>query len=182
MYNIMLFLHIMGTVIMFIAVGLTITGMIGMLYSKKTETLRIWASLAVNVDGLLPFSVILILLPALYLVITAWGWHVAWINLSLGALIVMLFMGPSINLRRLKRILRVANAETAITPSTNLINTVQDRLLWISAITMTALTVAIVFLMTVKPGFTESLVTFTIAIVLGYITSILILKSASINN
>jgi len=59
---------------------------------------------------------------------------------------------------------------------------VQDRLLWISAITMTALTVAIVFLMTVKPGFIDSLVTFAIAIVLGYITSIVILKSVSTDN
>ena len=57
LYSIMLFLHIIGTVIMFIAVGLTITGM---LYSKKTETLRVWASLAVKADGLLPFSVIII--------------------------------------------------------------------------------------------------------------------------
>jgi len=62
---------------MFIAVGLTITAMIAMLYAKKTDTLRIWASLAVKVDGLLPFSVIIIFLPALYLVITAWSWHVA---------------------------------------------------------------------------------------------------------
>ena len=75
LYSIMLFLHIIGTVVMFIAVGLTITAMIAMLHSKKTETLRIWAALAVKMDGLLPFSVILIFLPALYLVITTWGWQ-----------------------------------------------------------------------------------------------------------
>lgn len=178
LYSIMLFLHIIGTVVMFIAVGLTITAMIGMLHSKKTETLRVWASLAVKADGLLPFSVIIIFFPALYLVITAWGWHVAWINLSLAALIIMLFMGPSINLRRLKAILKAVDAETTNTPSANLVNTVQDRLLWISVITMTAIAIAIVFLMTVKLAFIGSLVTFAIAVVLGYITSIFILKSA----
>lgn len=114
---------------MFIAVGLTITAMVAMLYSKKTETLRVWAALAVKVDGLLPFSVIIIFLPALYLVITTWGWHAAWINLSLAALIVMTFMGPAINLRRLKNILKAADAETASTPSATLVKTVQDRLL-----------------------------------------------------
>ena len=179
LYSIMLFLHIIGTVAMFIAVGLTITAMIGMLYSKKTETLRIWAALAVKVDGLLPFSVILIFLPALYLVITAWGWHVAWINLSIAALIVMLIMGPSINLRRLKAILKAVDAETASTPSAKLISTVQDRLLWISVITMTALSIAIVFLMTVKLAFIGSLVTFAVAIVVGYLSSTMILKKVS---
>lgn len=178
LYSIMLFLHIIGTVIMFIAVGLTITGMIRMLHSKKTETLRVWASLAVKADGLLPFSVIIIFFPALYLVITAWGWQVAWINLSLAALIVMLFMGPSINLRRLKAILKATDAETASTPSASLVKTVQNRLLWTSVITMTTLAIAIVFLMTVKLALIGSLVTFAIAIVLGYITSTLILKSA----
>ena len=178
LYSIMLFPHIIGVVGMLIAVGLTITGMLGMLYSKKTETLRVWASLAVKADGLLPLSVIIIFFPALYLVITAWGWHVAWINLSIAALIVMLFMGPSINLRRLKAILKAVDAETASTPSANLVNTVQDRLLWISVITMTTIAIAIVFLMTVKLAFIGSLVTFGIAVVLGYITSTLILKSA----
>lgn len=178
LYSIMLFLHIIGTVAMFIAVGLTITAMIGMLHSKKTETLRVWANLAVKVDGLLPFSVIIIFLPALYLVITTWGWHVAWINISLAALIVMTFMGPAINLRRLKAILKAVETETASTPSTNLVKTVQDRLLWISVITMTALAIAIVFLMTVKLAFIGSLVTFVIAIVLGLIVSALILKTA----
>ena len=51
-------------------------------------------------------------------------------------------MGPAINLRRIKAILKAANAETASTPSTNLVNTVQDRLLWTSGITMTAIATA----------------------------------------
>lgn len=182
LYSIMLFLHIIGTVVMFIAVGLTITAMVAMLYSKKTETLRVWASLAVKADGLLPLSVIIIFLPALYLVITTWGWHVAWINLSLAALILMTFMGPAINLRRLKNILNAADAETASTPSANLVKTVQDRLLWISVITMTALAVAIVFLMTVKLELLGSLVTFGVAILLGFITSTLLLKRPSMSN
>ena len=182
LYSIMLFLHIIGTVMMFIAGGLTITAMIAMLYSKKTETLRVWAALAVKVDGLLPFSVIIIFLPALYLVITTWGWHAAWINLSLAALIVMTFMGPAINLRRLKNILKAADAETASTPSATLVKTVQDRLLWISVITMTALAVAIVFLMTVKLEMLGSLVTFGVAIVAGYIASTLLLKRPSLSN
>ncbi|HWL23748.1 MAG TPA: hypothetical protein VNR38_08360 [Ureibacillus sp.] len=182
LYNVMLFLHIFGTILMFIAVGLTITAMIAMLYAKKTETLRIWASLAVKMDGLLPFSVIIIFLPALYLVITTWGWQVAWINFSLAALIVMTFMGPAINLRRLKAILMAANEESASTPSPNLIKKVQDRLLWISVITMTALAIGIVFLMTVKLALIGSLVTFAIAIAVGFISSTLILKRAASAN
>lgn len=182
LYSIMLFLHILGVIILFVAVGLTIISMIGMLNSKKTETIRIWATLAVKVDGLLPLSVIVIFFPALYLVINSWGWDVAWINLSLATLAIMLIMGPSINLRRLKQIKLAADAETSITPSTLLINTVQDRLLWISVFTMTALGLSIVFIMTVKLAFVGSLLSLATAIILGYLVSIFVLKRVATIN
>lgn len=175
----MLFLHILGTILIFIAIGLTITAMIAMLYAKKTEALRIWASLAVKADGILPLSVIIIFLPALYLVITTWGWQQAWINASLTVLIVMSLMGPAINLRRLKAILQAANEETASVPSAKLVNTVRDRLLWTSVITMSAFAIAIVFLMTVKLALIGSLITFAIVIVVGLIASTVILKNTA---
>jgi hypothetical protein len=40
LYNIILFIHVLGTVIMFAAVGITISAMMAMLYSKKVEDLR----------------------------------------------------------------------------------------------------------------------------------------------
>ena len=179
LYNVMLFFHILGTVIMFVAVGITLTAMIAMLHAKKTETLRDWSSLAVKMDGLLPSSVILILLPGLYLVFSTWGWKVAWINISLAALVIMAFMGPAINLRRLKIILTTANAETEIIPSSSLLKKVQDRTLWNSVITMTMLGIAILFLMTVKLALVGSLIVFGISIVLGIIVANIVLKGAS---
>ena len=179
LYNVMLFLHILGTLMMFVAVGITLTAMIAMLHAKKTETLRDWSSLAVKMDGLLPASVILVILPALYLVFSTWGWQVAWINLSLATLVVMSFMGPAINLRRLKGILTTANAETELIPSSNLLKKVQDRTLWNSVIIMTMLGISIVFLMTVKLALVGSLISLGISIVLGFIVSTYVLKSAS---
>ena len=179
LYNVMLFFHILGTVIMFVAVGITLTAMIAMLHAKKTETLRDWSSLAVKMDGLLPASVIVIILPALYLVFSTWGWNIAWINISLAALVVMSIMGPAINLRRLKVVLTAANTETEISPSSNLLKKVQDRTLWNSVIIMTMLAIAIVFLMTVKLALVGSLIVLAIAIIFGFIVSNIILKSAS---
>ncbi|MFZ3591337.1 DUF2269 family protein [Bacillus sp. DJP31] len=121
-YNIVLFLHILGTIIMFVAVGITLLAMISMLHSAKTERLRNWAALSVRLDGLLPFSVIFILLPGLYLVFSTWGWGNGWVDLSIATLVVMTFMGPIINLRRFKEILNAANAETNDVPSRELLD------------------------------------------------------------
>ena len=179
LYSIVLFLHIIGAVVMFVAVGITLLAMISMLNSKTTDTLRNWAALAVKLDGLLPFSVILILVPGLYLVFTRWGWGNPWIELSLALLIVMTFMGPIINLRRLKAILNAANAEESALPSAVLLKKVRDRVLWNSVLIMTMLALAIVFLMTVKLSITGSLVAIVAAVVLGLMAASILLNRTS---
>ncbi|MGG3466895.1 hypothetical protein ABES02_05055 [Neobacillus pocheonensis] len=179
LYNVILFLHILGAVLMFVAVGITLLAMLSMLFSTKTEGIRNWSALAVKLDGLLPFSVILILFPGLYLVFSTWGWGNSWINLSLTAIIIMTFMGPIINLRRLKSILNAANAETNNVPSVLLLEKVRNGVLWNSVLIMTMMTFAILFVMTVKLSMIGSLVTFVLAIILGLIASKILLGRVS---
>ncbi|MCP2033562.1 hypothetical protein L1279_000545 [Planomicrobium sp. HSC-17F08] len=170
LYNVILFLHIIGTILMFVAIGITLTAMISIIHSKKVETMQIWAKLAVEMDGLLPFSVIFILLPGLYLVITTWGWGQAWVNLSLLTLIIMTVMGPAINLRRLKNILKAVEAEVGKTsvPSPALMNLAKDRTLWNSVSIMSMLAIGIVLLMTVKIGLFGSIAAIVLAILAGF--------------
>jgi hypothetical protein len=179
LYNIVLFLHILGAVIMFAAISITILAMVSMLYSTKTEGIRNWSALAVKLDGLLPFSVILILLPGLYLVFSAWGWGNPWVDLSLATLLIMTLMGPIINLRRLKTILQAANAETNLVPSTELLGKVRDRVLWNSVSIMLMLCLAILFLMTVKLTMIGSIITVLVAIVLGFIVAAILIGRVS---
>ncbi|PLS08488.1 DUF2269 family protein [Neobacillus cucumis] len=179
LYSIVLFLHIIGALVMFVAVGITLLAMISMLNSRTTEALRNWAALAVELDGLLPFSVILILVPGLYLVFSSWGFGNAWIDLSLTILIIMTFMGPIINLRRLKAILSAAKAETNNIPSSGLLEKVRDRVLWNSVLIMTMLAFAIVFLMTVKLALAGSIITMVVAVVLGLSFANILLSRAS---
>ncbi|WP_409300743.1 hypothetical protein [Peribacillus sp. SCS-155] len=179
LYNVMLFFHILGTAVMFIAVGITLTGMIAMLHARNTETLRNWAQVAVKMDGLLPFSVILILLPGLYLAISSWGWGAAWVNISLAVLIAMTIAGPIINLRRLKAILEAANNEKSSTPSTYVLEKVRDTVLWKSVVIMTLLAVALLFLMTMKLDYIGSLVTLAIGVITGIFAANILLKNTS---
>lgn len=182
MYQTMLFLHILGVLFMFAAVGITITGMFGMLHSQDNKTLKIWASLSVKMDEFLPFSVILILLPSLYLVFSTWGWNIAWVNVSLGALILMSLAGPIINLRRFKGILQIVNAETSEIPSPNLLAKVRDQVLWNSISIMTMEVLGIIYLMTIKPPLIESIVTIIICFVLGILFSKIALHVGSGKN
>jgi hypothetical protein len=164
---------------MFVAVGITLLSMISMLHSVKTDGIRNWSALAVKLDGLLPFSVILILLPGLYLAISTWGWGNGWVDFSLSALIIMTLMGPIINLRRLKAILNAAIAETSEEPSAALLEKVRNPVLWNSVLIMTMLTVAILFLMTLKLAMVGSCITLVAAIIIGFIFAKILLSKVS---
>ncbi|MFD1863028.1 DUF2269 family protein [Planococcus chinensis] len=175
LYNVVLFLHILGAVIMFMAIAVLALSMLSMLHSKDTEDVKRWSGIAVKIDALFPLSTLLILVPALYLVFSEWGWGASWINVSLVALLGNSFLGPVINLRRLKGILAAAEAETDTVPSSGLMNKVRDRVLWNSVSIMTMLIVGILFLMAVKLALVGSLITMALAVAAGFALSNFIL-------
>ncbi|MDN7242712.1 hypothetical protein QWY14_12940 [Planococcus sp. N028] len=169
LYNVVLFLHILGAVIMFMAIAILTTSMISMLHAKETEKIRLWSSLAVRIDALFPLSTLIIIAPALYLVFSTWGWGMAWINVSLVALLGNSFLGPVINLRRLKGILGAADSENGEVPSAELLSKVRDRVLWISVFIMVMIIFGILFLMAVKPPLLGSLITMVVAVIAGFV-------------
>lgn len=167
LYNVVLFFHVVGAVIIFMAIAILALSMLSMISSKDTESIKRWSGIAVKIDALFPLSTLLILVPAIYLVFADWGWTTAWINVSLVVLVGNSILGPMINLRRLKKVLTAAEAETDNVASGELMNKVRDRILWSSVSSMSMLTVGIVFLMTVKPALLGSLMTMAIAIAVG---------------
>ena len=168
LYNVVLFLHILGAVTMFMAIAVLALTMLYMLHSKDMENVKRWSGIAVKFDALFPMSTLLILVPALYLVFSTWGWGTAWINVSLAALLGASFLGPVINLRRLKGIHAAAEAETDAVPSAELMNKVRDRVLWNSVSVMSMMAVGILFLMVVKLAFLGSLMTMVLAVAAGF--------------
>lgn len=179
MYKMMLFLHILGAMFMFAAVGLTLAGMFGMLFAKENKFIQIWSSFTVKADEFLPFSVILVILPGLYLVITAWGWKISWLNVSLIALGIMTILGPLINLPRFKSIQKTVNEESENLPSPTLLKKIRNRTLWNSVSVMTMELLGLIYLMTVKPSIFASLFTLALGIVLGLIFSAICLNLAA---
>ncbi|MDN7227513.1 hypothetical protein QWY15_09425 [Planococcus sp. N064] len=169
LYNVVLFLHILGAVIMFMAISILALSMLSLLHAKETEEVKRWAGLAVKTDALFPLSTLIIIVPALYLVFSTWGWGMAWINVSLAALLGTSFLGPVINLRRLKGILAAAEAETDRVPSGDLMKKLRDPVLWNSVSIMAMLVFGILFLMAVKLPLVGSLITMAIALVAGLV-------------
>lgn len=177
LYTILMYIHMFGTLALFIVFSLTLTAMIVMLRTKKNSLLRKWSLLSIRINGLLPIIAFVSLLPGLYIVFFILGWQTAWMNVSLSLLIVLFFIAPAVNLRLLRMILMAVNSETDATPSPKVITKVQNRKLWNSILMMTMLTVAVVFITTMQPSLVISLSMLAIAIVIGYLIALLFSKA-----
>lgn len=175
-YKIVLTVHILGAIAMFVSVGYTMDTMLAMLRLKETKQLQSLAKKGVKLDEFLPFTVLFVLIPGLYLVITSWGWKAAWINVTLVVLVLMCIAGPLVNLKRLKRISAAVNEESSTVPSAQLKAIVGDKVLWNSVSIFCMELIGIVVLMTVKTGLIGSIITMVAGFIVGPIIANIILR------
>jgi hypothetical protein len=113
LYPYSLLLHIVGVIGLFIALSLELAVVSRLQAAKTTTQVHEWLTLSRVTDVLLPVSAGLLLISGLVLTLSAWGWGQAWIDLSLGLLVLLGILGPVINGPRMKAIQVAAQAAPA---------------------------------------------------------------------
>ena len=156
-YNVALLVHILGVLGVFIATGIEQVVLLRLRAARTTQLVREWVRVMDGVDRLFPPSVLLILLAGLYMTFTVWGWGQAWIDVALGTLVLTGILGKAVNGAGLKAIGQ-AVADLPDGPlSADLRRLIYDPVLSTSTSITAFLTLGIVFLMTLKPGWLGSL-------------------------
>ncbi len=162
-YAIALFLHIVGALGLFVALGLEWTSLLLLRRATTTEQVRERMRIASGVRGVSGAALATLLVSGIYLTATVWG-GVAWIAVALGAMVLMAVLGAALSGPRMAAIGRaVEHGPLAPVP---------DPLLWVSMQTRVAVALGIVFLMTFKPDLNGSLLTIAVAAVLGLIAAL----------
>ena len=168
LYPVALFLHIVGALGLFTALALEWTSLRQLRRAATAEQAREWLGAVRLVRLVGPASLVVLLVPGLYMTATAWGW-VPWITVALGAMALLPPLG-AFNGLRLARIGPVVAAEQGpLSPGVR--RRLREPLLWTSVQTRAALVLGIVFLMTVKPDLSGALLTVGTAVVLGLAAS-----------
>jgi hypothetical protein len=164
-YSFALFLHLVGVLGLFIALGLEWTSLLYLRRASTIEPVREWLRAFRWLRPVNLTSLGIILLSGFYMMHTTWG-GVAWIGIALAAMVLIAALGVFSRLRRMAAIGRAAAAESrALSPAFR--QGLHNRLLWASIQTRVAIALGIVFLMTVKPGLEGALLTIGMAIILG---------------
>ena len=170
-YSAALFLHVLGALGLFMALGLELMGLAHLRRATTVEQARE----RMRALGVLPRlyvpSMLAILVPGLYMTATSWGWRAGWTPVALAALVLLAALGAALTGQRMAALGRAtAAARGPLSP--DLRQRLRDPLLWTSARTRAAIAVGIVFLMTVKPNLEGALLTIGVAALLGLATAV----------
>ena len=173
-YSIALFLHIVGALGFFVALGLEWTSLRHLRRATTAEQVREWMRVPAEMGRVGMIAMVTLLAAGLYMMATVWG-GVAWIMVTLGALVLLSVLAVALTRPRMAAIGRALTAETGpVSPTLH--HLLHHPLLWISIQTRVAIALGIVFLMTVKPDLIGSLLTIGVATILGLASALPILN------
>jgi peptidoglycan biosynthesis protein MviN/MurJ (putative lipid II flippase) len=164
-YSVALFLHIVGALGLFVALGLEWTSLLYLRRAATADQAREWLKLFTSLRRLYPISWLAILIPGFYMTATVWG-GTAWIIIALAAVVLIAVLGAALGGRQMAPIGQAVAGESGPLSAT-LRNRLDNPLLWASLRIRTAIALGVVFLMTVKPDLLGALITMGVAVFLG---------------
>ena len=176
-YSISVFLHIIGALGIFAAIGLEWAGLSNLRRATDTAQVREWLRLLAAPRTVGGPSALLVLVSGIYMSATRWGPQ-GWILVALGGMVVIAAVGGVVGGRRAAAIGR-ALSDGAGPVSPTLRQRLDDPALTVSLWTRTALLLGIVFLMSVRPSWGGALAAMGIALLLGIAASRPVLGAGS---
>jgi hypothetical protein len=169
-YSIALFLHIVGVLGLFVALGLEWTGLWQIRSAMTPEQVRGWMIILKSVRKFGFASMLTAVITGFYMMVTVWDGE-AWIYVSLAALVLVIALSVVLTGPRMAAIGQALPKERApLSPSFH--NLANQPLLWISIQTRIAIALGIVFLKIAKPDLGGSLLIIGVAIVLGVVSAL----------
>jgi hypothetical protein len=170
-YQIALFLHILGALGFFIAMGVLYASVLGVRRAQTAGSIQLWTGAAASVSRILfPISGLVILITGIYLVVVAWGERAQWAGVALIAFIILAVAATVIQGRRMGALGKSAAGASDSAPVTGALWTqAHDPVTWVSVNASAAFAIGIVYLMTLKPDALGSVIALLIALVVGLV-------------
>jgi hypothetical protein len=170
-YQTALFLHILGALGFFIALGVFYAAVLGVRRAQTAGSIKLWTGAAAGVSRILfPISFLVIVIAGIYMVVTAWGEKAPWAGVALLAFILLGIAATFIQGRRMSALGQSAARESENAPVTSALWTqAHDPVTWVSSNASAAFAIGIVYLMTLKPDALGSVIALLIALVVGLV-------------
>lgn len=164
-YSIALFLHIVGALGLFVALGLEWTGLWQIRNAMAPEQVRGWMMILKGGRKFGLSSMLATIISGIYMMVKVWG-TAPWIVVTIGSLVLVMALAQVLTSPRMMAVGQaLAAGKGALTEAFH--SLANDPVLWISIQTRVAIALGIVFLKVARPGYSGSLLTIVVAIILG---------------
>jgi hypothetical protein len=168
LYNVALFVHILGAIGYFVALGIIYVGVAGLRQAPTVGALRLWAGAALRGTRLLPLSGLCILVAGFYMVAVAWGDRATWAGIGFIAFVLLGIATGALQIRRIAGLLRQVGDRSPVEPlPAATAMGARSPTLWVATNAISATLAGIVYLMTVKPDVPGSLIALGVSLVVG---------------
>jgi hypothetical protein len=173
MYQLALFAHLCGVVIMFAGMGGIVFGVVALWQARRVEQARLLAALIRASGNLAAGAIVLLGIGGFYMAITVWGERATWIIVATISFVLLAPFGLLID-RRLHGLEKLAAASAPDSPLTGaLVQRARDPLVASGLSVYLATLIGIVFLMTTKPAtVAQSVVAMVAAVAAGALLSL----------
>jgi hypothetical protein len=161
-YNVALFIHILGVITFFLAVGISQRGGAQVRRAQTVEHLRLWLGLVKTTEGMFPAAILLLLATGLYMTADVWDFETPWVVVGLFTLAALMAVGIAVVGRRFTRMAEAATTAGEGAVPADLRKLIAEPVTWVGLSANNGAAIGVVWLMTNKPGWTAS-----ILIVLG---------------
>ena len=166
-YLISVYVHIVGALGLFAALGLEWALLTNLRRASTSLQVREWLGLSAGIRRLGGLAALALLVTGIYMSTVAWG-RQPWIGLGLLGLLLMAGLGRTLSGTRIGAMARILSPDDG--PLTAAMHgRLRDPVLLLSAWIRTALGLGIVFIMSAKPGPGIALSTVLIALALGLV-------------
>jgi len=164
-YSIFLFFHIVGTLGVFVVLGLEWTGLRQLRSSTVPEQVRAWMGILKNSRKVGFISMLATVITGVYMMLKAWG-GAPWIIVTVGALVLIIVLSLVLTGPAMVAVGRAfATGKGLVSPDFH--RQVNTPSLWISIHTRVAIAMGIVFLKIARPDMIGSFLTIGAATLLG---------------
>jgi hypothetical protein len=172
LYSLALFVHIVGALGFFIALGLEWFNLQQVQRSRTVEEVTAWFAATGRWRGLAGISMLLILAAGFYMTFMVWR-AADWIAVAFGAILVQGAIAGILTTPRVRAIQKaLVGASGPLSPTVEAL--LHHPLLWVSLLTRVGIALGIVFLMSVKPALIGSLVAMGVSIVVGLALAVIL--------
>ena len=177
----LLFGHLIGVVVLFGAIAVENLTFVFMSRAKSVEDLRGATTFAPTLPVLFPVGAVLLLGFGIGLVAHSrrFEFGEAWIDISLGLVVVLMVLGPTVQGRRIDHITDAARSSGGGPIPADLAGRVRDPILRTSMLVSSWLAIGIVFLMARKPDWTAAWISVVIFGLIGVAESLLLSRLGS---